>query len=81
MVVLCMVQLGNQSLSLLNVCRMWRCVLVLEHSERHQFQAYMWKRVNCPLNFDVNNCVYNLSGNFDQIQATLLSVVLLQMPV
>jgi len=42
---------------------------VLEHSERHRLQAYMWKRVNCPLNYDVNNCVYNISVNFDQIHA------------
>jgi len=27
----------------------------LEHSERHRLQAYMWKRVNCLLNCDVNN--------------------------
>jgi len=77
MVVLCMVQLGNQSLSLLTVCRMRRCALVLEHSERLRLQAYMCKRENCPLNYDVNNCVYNISVNFDQIHATSLSIVYL----
>jgi len=53
------------------------CALVLEHSERHQFQAHMWKRVNCPLNYDVNNCVYSISVNFDQIHATQPSIVYL----
>jgi len=34
----------------------------------------MWKRENCPLNYDVNNYVYDISVNFDQIRATLLSI-------
>jgi len=38
---------------------------------------YTWKRENCPLNYDVNICVYNISVNFDQIHATLLSIVYL----
>jgi len=50
------------------------CALVLEHSERLRLQTYMWKQENCPLNYDVNNCVYNISVNFDQFHATLLSV-------
>jgi len=44
MVVLCKVQLSNQSLSLSAVCRMQHCALVLEQSERLRLQAYMWKR-------------------------------------
>jgi len=76
-VVLCKVQLGRQSCSLLIVCRMRHCTLVLAHSERCHLQAYMWQRVNCPLNYDVSNCVYNMSVNFDQIHETLLSVVYL----
>jgi len=52
---------------------------VLERSERHRLQAYVWKRVNCPLNYDVNNCVYNLSKT-DQIHAILLSIVYLVQP-
>jgi len=74
-VVLCMVQLDNQCSSLLTVCRMRRYALVWEHSERLRLQAYMWKLENCPLHYDVNNCVYNISVNFDQIHATLLSIV------
>jgi len=70
-------QLGNQSLSLLTVCRLLRCALVLEHSERLRLQVYMWKRENCPLNYDVSNYVYNISVNIDQIHATLLSIVYL----
>jgi len=70
MVVLCMVQLENQSLSVLTVCRMLRCALVLEHLERSRLQAYMWKRENCPLNYDANNYIYNISVNFNQIHAT-----------
>jgi len=53
------------------------CALVLEHLERFRLQAYMWKRENCPLNYDVNNYVYNISVNFDQIHATLLSIMYL----
>jgi len=56
-------ELGNQSWSFLIVWKMRHYTLVLEHLERHQFQAYMWKRVNCPLNCDVSNCVYNISVN------------------
>jgi len=37
----------------------------------------MWTRVNCPLNYDVNICVFNISVNFNQIHATLLSIVYL----
>jgi len=44
---------------------------------RHQFQAYMWKRVSCLWNCYVSNCVNNLSLNFDKIRATLLSIVYL----
>jgi len=77
MVVLCMVMLDNQSLSLLTMCRMRRCALFLEHSERFRLQAYMQKRENCPLNYDVNNYVYNISVNFDQMHVTLLSIVYL----
>jgi len=75
MVVLCTVQLGNQSLSLLTVCRMRRCALVLEQSER----LYIWKRENFPVKYDVNNCVYNISVNSNQIRATLLSIVYLEL--
>jgi len=60
MVVLCMVQLENQSLSLLTVCRMLRSALILEHLERLRLQAYMWKRENCPLQYDINNYVYTI---------------------
>jgi len=48
-----------------------------KHSECHWLQAYMWKLVNCPLNYDINNCVYNISVNFDLIHAILLSKVYL----
>jgi len=74
---MCREAVNQSTLSLLTVCRMWHCALALEHSERLRLQAYMWKRENCPLNYDVNNCVYNVSVNFDQIHAALLSIVYL----
>jgi len=79
MVVLCTAQLDNQSWSLLISAECSVAHFSLEYLERPQFQAYIYKWVNCPLNYDVSNYVYNVPVNFDQIHSTLLSVVYLKL--
>jgi len=57
---------------------MRHCTLVLEHSKRHQFQAF--GRGELPLALHASATVstlYNISVNSNQILATLLSVMYL----
>jgi len=67
--ILFMVQLGNQFLSLMCITR--HSALVLEHSERHQFQSYTWKRVYCPWTMTSAT----VSALYTSIHTNLLSVV------
>jgi len=84
MVVLCMVQLGNQSLSILTVCRMRRCANVLEHSERKLTSPVASLGLHVEAGELPNElrrqqlCLQlKIPVNFDKSHATLLSIMYL----